>query len=420
MKKLMYCIFTTIFLWCNVTSASTSIRVQGQTTNTPSAAATNYTGLTGGDNEIFDTTESNHYETISAPGTFSGLFVAQNVVSGALATYTYIVRKNGADTTLTCAITGAVATTCTDATHNFTVTANDTIDMSITPSGTSPATISPSWALKFDGTTAGESNIMAQSVGTTFNNNVRYFSPFTGTNGATESNNELVFPFSGTVKNFYISLKTAPGSGKTQIVMVRKNEADTTLTCTVADTNTACNDTTHSFTVAAADRLTLKISGTGTPANTSHSFGITFLADTAGNSFTTSISQTNFSTSATQYSQISVGSSTPITTEANRDQVALASTIKNIYVLQTPAPAAGKSYAFTLRKNAVDTALTCTVSGTGTTCNAATDITVVDGDLLDIKSIPSGTPTAGAAIISLGINIAEAGGAARRRVHEIA
>jgi hypothetical protein len=49
---------------------------------------------------------------------------------------------------------------------------------------------------------------------------------------------------------------------------VYKNNVATTLTCSVASGATTCNDTSHSFTVAAGDYLTVKSGTTASSGET--------------------------------------------------------------------------------------------------------------------------------------------------------
>ena len=65
-----------------------------------------------------------------------------------------------------------------------------------------------------------------------------------------------------TIQNLYVQLSGDPGSSKTAIFTVEKNGSDTALTCTVTGngtTATTCNDTTHTFTVAAGDEVGIKL-----------------------------------------------------------------------------------------------------------------------------------------------------------------
>lgn len=72
-------------------------------------------------------------------------------------------------------------------------------------------------------------------------------------------------------------------------------------------------------------------------------------------------------------------------TEANMSIPMQSGTAKKLMVSLTTAPGATGSATLTIRKNGVDTALSCTVSGTATTCsNTSTSVSFNDGDLVSI------------------------------------
>jgi hypothetical protein len=67
----------------------------------------------------------------------------------------------------------------------------------------------------------------------------------------------LVVPAAGTVSSLYIKAGTGP-VGQSIPFYVRKNGVDQTLTATLAISGTTANDTTHSFSVAAGDEITIR------------------------------------------------------------------------------------------------------------------------------------------------------------------
>jgi hypothetical protein len=72
-------------------------------------------------------------------------------------------------------------------------------------------------------------------------------------------------------------------------------------------------------------------------------------------------------------------------------------TISNLRVDVNGAPGAGKSWTFTVRKNATtDTAVTCTITGgTATACSDSSNTASFSaGDTIDLKVTPSGGPAA--------------------------
>jgi hypothetical protein len=82
----------------------------------------------------------------------------------------------------------------------------------------------------------------------------------------------FVVTTAGTVKNLYVQEGTTQKSGTTLAWTVQKCTAGScsgqTLTCTVANAGTACNDTTHSFTVAAGDIVQIKSGSTASTSET--------------------------------------------------------------------------------------------------------------------------------------------------------
>ena len=102
----------------------------------------------------------------------------------------------------------------------------------------------------------------------------------------------------------------------------------------------------------------------------------------------------NLDTGSTTYSGLTGASF--YTDETTRTQlVTTAGSINNLYVELSGSPGAGKSYAFTLRVNGANTALTCTVNDAETSDNdTAHSVNVVAGDRVSIGCVPSGTPTA--------------------------
>jgi hypothetical protein len=80
-----------------------------------------------------------------------------------------------------------------------------------------------------------------------------------------------------TVQNLYYrdsGTKGGVGATHTNTITVQKNNVAQTLTCTVVNTTTTCNDTTHSFSVVAGDQLTITIATGSASTLTSGSWSI--------------------------------------------------------------------------------------------------------------------------------------------------
>jgi hypothetical protein len=111
------------------------------------------------------------------------------------------------------------------------------------------------------------------------------------------------------------------------------------------------------------------------------------------------------------------------TTETNVDLAAPASaTVKNFTVQLSVAPGTGNSIAFTWRDNATSTAITCTVSGSATSCSDLThSFTASAGDLLDIQAVTAGTIlSASTAVMGTQVGVASSGGGGSGALTQIA
>ena len=70
-------------------------------------------------------------------------------------------------------------------------------------------------------------------------------------------------------------------------------------------------------------------------------------------------------------------------------------TLRYLYVQAGVAPGTGKSFTATLRQNAGNTKLTCTITGAQTSCADSTDTAVINsGDLIDLQVVSLDTGTA--------------------------
>ncbi|HWO41311.1 MAG TPA: hypothetical protein VNO43_05865, partial [Candidatus Eisenbacteria bacterium] len=69
-------------------------------------------------------------------------------------------------------------------------------------------------------------------------------------------------------------------------------------------------------------------------------------------------------------------------------------TLSDFYVRLSGSPGGATSYSFTVRINGADTTLACTVSGAATSCSdTANSVQFSAGDLVSVKSVPSGSPS---------------------------
>lgn len=96
---------------------------------------------------------------------------------------------------------------------------------------------------------------------------------FLGVNGCwtpTEANVQAPMARAGTASQLHTYVTAAPAAGQTYIFTLRKNTADTAVTCTISNPATACSDASNSVAYAVGDIFTLKVvaSATSGAANT--------------------------------------------------------------------------------------------------------------------------------------------------------
>jgi hypothetical protein len=152
----------------------------------------------------------------------------------------------------------------------------------------------------------------------------------------------------------------------------------------------------NTVSLAAGDKLSFKSVPTGTPTSPGQiRFAWIFSGAANVSTILGSTRGTTMSNTATEYHGIQENAAGNAT-RSNKDQVIpTGGTIRDLYVETDGAPGATKSYDFTFILNGVDQTLTCQISGTNTECNDTTHtVTVVAGDLVSMKSVPTNTPTA--------------------------
>lgn len=207
-----------------------------------------------------------------------------------------------------------------------------------------------------------------------------------------------------TIYNVYANVSVAPGVGTSVVFTLIKNGSATSLVVTISGTNTSATNTTTRVSLAQGDLACWQVSITGSPA--ASFMGLSCVLNGQVPGYTTMVfgASAASSTGATQY--IALFGNAPSGTEASTTVVSpIAGTLDRLYVNLSTAPTAGKSYAFTLRNNTANTALTTTVSDASTSNSDLThSVSISAGDLLAISIVPSGTPTASFAQFSMRLN----------------
>ena len=201
----------------------------------------------------------------------------------------------------------------------------------------------------------------------------------------------------GTFSSWKLRMDTAPGTGNSWTLKIRKNGADTGMEIVISGTATSGEDVTHTFDVTPGDKVSVQSTPSSTPdAPTSAiSWSVKFTGSTTKQSTILGSLSANLATGTTEYFA-PMGCVTVNATEALVSQMfTTAGTLTNFYGALRTAPGAAKSRAFKVYLNGSGTTQTFTISNTDTTGNdTAHPITVAAGDVISVECIPSGTPAA--------------------------
>jgi len=348
------------------------------------SGTTVYGGIYG--RTFFDVTDDTYYREICpCAGTIKNLYVKLTGAPGAGKSYTFTLCVNGTPSALTCTIADT-DTTGSDVTNTVSVSAGGTLSLVVVPSG-SPTSVCLTFATQFTPSVSGET-FLSLCKPTNYTTTLEFFSFAAGSYVGDNDTNatSLVIPCAGTVKKLYTKIVTAPSApgGKTWVFTVQKNNVASALTCTIANNETTANDTTHSFTVVAGDRIDIDVVPANTPAAWgAMTAGIVFLPDTAGN-FILPHTKINDTPDSNRYFP-PIGDKASNATESNTAFMVPGNlVVKEMWLrIWGGAMTGSDTETITLRKGGVNTALTCTLDSTNPlTNNSASTITFSDYDLV--------------------------------------
>jgi hypothetical protein len=93
------------------------------------------------------------------------------------------------------------------------------------------------------------------SNGTAANNN--FLVPFAQNDAGAET--QVPVPVAGTIQHLYAQISSATAAGTSWTITVRKNGANTPVTCTIASPATTCNSGALSAAFAAGDLISVQV-----------------------------------------------------------------------------------------------------------------------------------------------------------------
>lgn len=383
----------------------------GKLATSSSTSATNYQAPSQ-TTATAQATENVRQEIASSAGTMRKLRISLDTAPGVGKSYTFKLRVNGADSALVVTISDA-NTTGVDSSNSVSIAQGDLLSISVTPSGTPTGSVTIRTCLEFTSTVLAESMLLATSGGNAEGSGGPHYigvgtAPTVGTE-TVETNVSLVLPVTGTLKNLFIGMNTAPGAGTNRVFAVMINGVASGVTCTVADSATSANDTSNTVSVTAGDLVSIRCTNTGSTASTTGLMCSLTLVATTDGQFAAMNGSLPESSSAANYFPLShLRAITPDTQESlNAKMVAQACSVTAIYANLITAPSSGKSRTYALRQNASTSTLSCVVTDTNTTANdTAHTVSLSDGDLFNIIGTPAGTPTSsGITKLSLRMNV---------------
>lgn len=358
-----------------------------------SNTATNYHFPVAVINGSWLTTENQRSIPLSDDITIKRLRVWVSAAPTSGKSYAFTIRDDAVDT----AATVTISDTNTFAEWNGSVgiAQLSLVSVKSLPTGTPTAPTNVYWIIDYE--TSGNFYLIPSGTGNSQSQDADLMmSPFGGNlytpQGVTTARDEAVIPTGLSVT------KIACYSNGTQgnTYWVRKNNTtDSSFSVTNGAGGIPAVSTTGSFAFAAGDTMLIRQNDSGA-SWTRHMICLTVVPDNADELVLAFTSPAAPSTTATAYSGVlGYASNTWDATESNVSMHLPGGTIKKLYVKLTTAPGSGKNRAFTLRSNAADTGLLCTVADANTTASdTSNSVTHIDGNFVSVKTVPTGTPAA--------------------------
>lgn len=372
--------------------------ISGYSTTNPSTTVVNYNSCCGA-GYTWVTTEGWKTQLVPAAGTLKWLRVELTAPpNGEGKSYAFTVMLNGNPTALTCTVTNA-ETSANDLVNTVAIVAGDLISLKCVPTGT-PDVVGVQWSMLFASNIQNESVICSgdngalEPVGSYYNVLACGYNNWVGDETATYQ----IVPCAGTLKSFYVNLSESPGAGEgdAYTFKIRVNDGDSGLVVTITQPATTGSDLVNTKVVAAGDRVDIGSTPVSSPSASPYArWGVVFVPDVLGNSMqlgseTSGPSDTdeNYIKPLANPTAVSWGA-----TDVSGQQLAQACTLSNLYVKVQTAPGAGKSLAFKLCVNGVDSSVVTTIADTDTTGNSGVNTAVLAaGDNVSLHSVPTGTP----------------------------
>jgi hypothetical protein len=342
---------------------------------------------------MITTDEDRNITVVPMACTISNLKIYTQNSSASPVDYSAVItlRKNKVDTALTVTVTeGDLGEGVEDTTHSVSFSAGDLISIKIVTEHFNGGYYSHifEYSLKVVPTTSDECMMHGSCE---FAREVLFTDlPIFGFSEDNSHSMKPIAPVDMTIKNLYAKVNTAPGTGENVILTLYKNGSPTSLTVTIAGTNTTANYATD-ISVSAGDELYFVMtSGSENPGYYSLSMGAKYIPSTSGRFVFQQTMVLDAASTSVKNCLSGKADSTVVSTYEPISWTG-ALTIKSLYLsLASSCSSLGiDSVTATLRKNGTDTSLTKTLTGATTSGNYATDITVGANDIMSVSYVGS-------------------------------
>jgi hypothetical protein len=228
-----------------------------------STSATRYIGIDG--HYVHNATEANVQMYVPMAGTFRNLRIKLIAAPGGGGTYSYTLRVNGANSSLSVAIADP-ATSGSDVANDVSVSAGDLVCISVVPSSSPSVTDAVSFVLEFEADAGTDTFIGTTHANLTTLNAIQ---PLHGEYGASwdyDWASSIVAPRPITINALYVKLSVAPGAGTSRTFTIYKDGAPTAATVTISGTDTSGSITGLSVSVSAGNKIYLYSTRSGAVA----------------------------------------------------------------------------------------------------------------------------------------------------------
>jgi hypothetical protein len=334
--------------------------------------------------------ESHVQQVMPMAGTITRFAVRSSQAPGGSASWTYRIRKNGADTAAFVTIAGSA--TSGEISEPITVAAGDLLSMSLVPSTSPASTGTRRWTVEFesdDGTTPIFFRVALAAA--TFPGGIFPISG-QGASSAMDGTQGNIMPCAGVIKSFRARCGVVPGGSNGWLVTLQVNGTPTALAATITSAATSVISAEANIAVAAGDIVRWNITKVSAPAN-ENTFSVTasFEPTVAGDQPIMGVSFTNFlSQSQTEYAY-PLGVRAWLTEdEAGAQALLFERTIKNFWAKLTVAPGSTHTRAISLRIGG-SSVYTLVLSSAAVVSNL-NEAAAADLSLFAIQHDPTGTP----------------------------